>query len=50
MSGKLQPFSLRVSEEMLDKMWEIAKEHHRSLNKEIEYALELYVRKIEQEK
>ncbi|MDP4133760.1 MAG: Arc family DNA-binding protein [Bacillota bacterium] len=38
------PFSLRISEELLNKIKEIAKENKRSTNKEIEFALEQYVK------
>ena len=36
------PFSLRISESLLDQIKEIAKANKRSANKEIEYALEQY--------
>lgn len=41
------PFSLRISEELLDKIKKIAKENKRSANKEIEYILEQYVKQYE---
>lgn len=43
------PFSLRISEELLEKIKYIAEENKRSANKEIEYILELYVKKYEKE-
>lgn len=43
------PFSLRISETLLDKIKFIAEENKRSANKEIEYILEQYVKKYEQE-
>ena len=42
-------FSLRVSEELLDKVKQLAAAHKRSANKEIEFALEQYVAAYEQE-
>lgn len=38
------PFSLRISEELLESIKEIAKKNYRSTNKEIEYALTEYVK------
>lgn len=38
------PFSLRISEELLDEIKEIAKNNYRSTNKEIEFALTEYVK------
>ena len=43
------PFSLRISEELLDKIKYIAEENKRSANKEIEFVLEQYVKKYEKE-
>ena len=43
------PFSLRISEILLDKIKYIAEENKRSANKEIEYILEQYVKKYERE-
>lgn len=40
------PFSLRISEELMDKIKLIAKENLRSINKEIEFALTQYVETI----
>ena len=37
------PFSLRISENLMEQIKEIAKQNKRSANKEIEYALERYV-------
>ena len=48
MSNYYAPFSLRVSEELLDKIKYIAAQNKRSANKEIEFVLEQYVRQYEQ--
>ena len=40
MANYYTPFSLRVSEELLDKVKQLAAAHKRSANKEIEFALE----------
>lgn len=42
------PFSLRVSEELLSKVKVIAVRNKRSANKEIEFALEQYVKNFEE--
>ena len=39
MANYYTPFSLRVSEELLDKVKQLAAAHKRSANKEIEFAL-----------
>ncbi len=39
-----QGFSLRISEELLEKVKYLAIKHKRSINKEIEFALEQYVK------
>jgi predicted transcriptional regulator len=49
MANYYTPFSLRVSEELLDKVKQLAAAHKRSANKEIEFALEQYVAAYEQE-
>ena len=49
MANYYTPFSLRVSEELLEKIKTIAAVNKRSANKEIEYALEQYVRTFETE-
>lgn len=41
------PFSLRVSEQIIEKMKIIAKENKRSANKEMEFALSKYIEKYE---
>ncbi len=41
------PFSLRVSEELLEKIKHIAAKNKRSANKEIEFVLERYVEEFE---
>ena len=43
MSNYYQPFSLRISEELLEELKRLAALHKRSANKEMEYALECYV-------
>lgn len=43
------PFSLRISEDMHEKLKFIAKDHKRSENKEIEYILEHYIKQYEKE-
>ena len=48
MANYYTPFSLRVSEELLDKVKQLAAAHKRSTNKEIEFALEQYVAAYEQ--
>lgn len=37
------PFSLRISEELMDNVKELANKNKRSINKEIEYVLTQYV-------
>lgn len=49
MANYYTPFSLRVSEELLDKVKQIAAANKRSANKEIEFALEQYVAAYEAE-
>ncbi len=49
MANYYTPFSLRVAEELLDKVKLIAAANKRSANKEIEFALEQYVRAYEAE-
>ncbi len=44
-----QPFSLRVSEELMEKVKYIAAKNKRSTNKEIEFILEETVKKFEKE-
>ena len=43
------PFSLRISETLMEKIKQIARENKRSTNKEIEFALEQYVAQYAQE-
>ena len=45
MANYYTPFSLRISEELLAKLKVIAVRNKRSANKEMEYALEQYVRR-----
>lgn len=49
MANYYTPFSLRVSEELVSKMKIIAIRNKRSANKEMEYALEQYVKAFEKE-
>ena len=49
MANYYTPFSLRVSEEILEKIKRIAGRNHRSANKEIEFALEQYIAAYEKE-
>lgn len=48
MANYYTPFSLRVTEDLLSKLKKIAAKNKRSANKEIEYALEQYVREYEE--
>ena len=48
MANYYTPFSLRISEELLAKVKVIAVRNKRSANKEMECALEQYVRSFEQ--
>lgn len=50
MGNYYQPFSLRVSEELIEKIKIIAKNHKRSTNKEMEFILENYVEDYENER
>ena len=43
------PFSLRISEDLLEKVKYIAKENKRSMNKEVEFVLEKYVKTYEKD-
>lgn len=47
MANYFTPFSLRISEELLTKIKVIAARNKRSANKEMEYALEQYVKDFE---
>lgn len=49
MSSQLPPFSLRIPENMLQKIKFIARENGRSANKEIEQIIKSYVAKFEAE-
>ena len=48
MANYYTPFSLRISEELLAKVKVIAVRNKRSANKEMDFALEQYVRSFEQ--
>ena len=47
MANYYTPFSLRISEELLGKIKQIAVQNKRSANTEIEFVLERYVREYE---
>ncbi len=49
MGNYYPPFSLRISEELLDKVKYIAAKNKRSANKEMEFAIEKYVKEYEKE-
>lgn len=49
MGNYYQPFPLRISEELIEKIKVIAKNHKRSANKEMEFILEDYVKDYENE-
>ena len=46
---KQKLYSFRTDDELIEKLNVIAEKHNRTRNKEIEYALKLYVEKCEQE-
>ena len=48
MGNYYQPFSLRVSEELLEKIKKIAAVNKRSANKEIEFIIEQYIKQYEE--
>lgn len=48
MANYYTPFSLRISEELMVKIKVIAARNKRSANKEIEFALEEYVKAFEE--
>lgn len=49
MAGNYAPFLVRISEELLGKLKQLAAVHKRSANKEMEFALEQYVAAYEKE-
>ena len=49
MANYFVPFSLRIPEELLEKIRQIASKNKRSANKEIEFVLEQYVQNHEAE-
>lgn len=49
MGNYYPPFSLRIADELVDKIKELAIIHKRSANKEIEFILESYVEAYEKE-
>lgn len=50
MGNYFQPFSLRVPEDIIEKIKEIAVQNKRSANKEMEFALQDYIATWEKEK
>ena len=46
---KNKAYPLRVSEELMNKIAQIAEEEHRTRNKQIEYILEKYVEEYEKQ-
>ena len=46
MGNYFTPFSLRISEELLEKIKKIAESNKRSTNKEIEYILESHIKML----
>lgn len=49
MANYYTPFSLRVSEKLLDRIKYIAAQNKRSANKEIEFVLEQYVQEYDRQ-
>lgn len=47
MSSDLPKFTLRIPKELLDNLREVAKEHGRSVNKEIEFIIKKYLEEID---
>lgn len=45
--AQANPYPLRIEEEIMNKMKELAKENGRSVNKEIEFALKQYLKSLE---
>lgn len=43
------PYPLRISEELMEKLRNMAEEHSRSINKEIEYLIKQAVEEFEKE-
>ena len=50
MERKIKAFTLRISEELIERLHEIAVENGRSVNKEIEQLLKRFVRENDEEK
>lgn len=48
-ANKQKLYSFRTDDELIEKLNIIAEKHNRTRNKEIEYALKLYVEKCEKE-
>lgn len=42
--AQANPYPVRIDKELMEKIKELAKENGRSVNKEIEFALNLYVK------
>ena len=45
MGNNYAPFSLRISEDLMEKLKKSAKKNSRSVNKEIEYIIKLHLEK-----
>jgi len=49
MKPQANPYPLRLEDEVMEKMKQIAKENGRSVNKEIEFALKKYIQAYQAE-
>lgn len=49
MKSQANPYPLRLEDEVMEKMKQIAKENGRSVNKEIEFALKKYIQAYQAE-
>lgn len=49
MPSLIPAFTLRIPEELMDKLRVVAEINKRSVNKEIEYLIEQYIKKYEKE-
>ena len=47
MSQQKNPYPLRIDDEIMERIKELAKENGRSVNKEIEFALRQYLKSVE---
>ena len=46
----INPYPLRIDEELMEELKEMAEAHSRSVNKELEYLIKMAIRKYNQEK